>query len=72
MNRGLKGFLTSSQKHSSNSLESPSFRGDLLLSIDFKLLNTSSSDIIPSQLNVCSLVSFGNGMLSKYASIGSA
>ena len=57
-------FLTSSQKQSQNFSESPSSPGDLLFSIDFKLINTSSSDIRPLQLNVCSLVTFG-----KYTSI---
>ena len=52
----------SPQKHSQNSLESPLFPSYLLFSIDFKLLNTSSSDIIRLQLNVCSFVSLGKGM----------
>ena len=32
--------------------------------MDFKLLNTSSSDILSSQFHVCSLVSFGKGIFS--------
>ena len=65
-------FIRKKLKGAFIKLESPSFLADLLFSIDFKLLNTSSSDMIPSQLNVYSLVSLGKGMCSKYASILSA
>ena len=64
-------FIRKKLKGAFIKLESPSFPANLLFSIDFELLNTSS-DTIPSQLNVYSLVSLGKGMCSKYASILSA
>ena len=62
-----KGFLISFQ----NSFERPLFPGDLLFSIDFELLNPLLSDMIPSQLNICSMVCSGKGISSKYASVTS-
>ena len=52
-----------------NAVEIPLFPRDLLFSTDFKLLNTSSSDMIPEQLNVCSFASLTKGSYSKYVSI---